>query len=45
VVSRPAAPRRAGSVAGQPIEAVDPRDLLDQVGLARDVGAAEVGAR
>ena len=40
-VSRPEAPRRGGSVAGQLLHPVDPGDLLDEVGLAGDVGAAE----
>ena len=41
-VRPPIARSRAGSVRGQAVEAVDARDLLDQVGLALDVAVAEV---
>ena len=42
-VSRPEAPWREGSVAGSVLERAEPGHLLDQVGLAGDVGAAERG--
>ena len=44
-VGRPATPVRGGSVAGSRSEALDPRDLLDQVDLAGHVAAAKMRHR
>ncbi len=43
MVQAPGGAAARGQRGGQPLEPVDPRDLLDQVDLTRDVGAAQRG--